>query len=223
MKKRKNLLLIGGRSKALSLATSLVSQGYNVTAINNNYEDCLKLAEIKGVNVICGDGTKPHFLEEAGASNCHIAIALTGQDEDNYVACQLCKNRYNVKKTVALLGDPNKTNFFQDSGIDSTVCSVSMVTNIIQKQALIDEMTNIVPLSQGRIQIVELQITSNSPVINRKLWEIEFPKDCIVGCVLRGDTTIIPRGDTRILLGDTLIVLTASGQELAVAKILTGN
>ena len=75
-KKNKAVLLIGGRSKARSMAVSLLEQGYQVTAINDSYEDCLKLAEINGLIVIYGNGTRPYILEEAGAETFDIAIAL---------------------------------------------------------------------------------------------------------------------------------------------------
>lgn len=90
-KKNQRILLIGGRSKAKSMAASLLGQGYQVTAINVSYEDCVMLAELKGLNVIHGDGTKPYILDEAGAAQCDIAIALSSRDTDNLVACQLCK------------------------------------------------------------------------------------------------------------------------------------
>lgn len=222
-KRKRKVLLIGGRSKAISLATSLIKRGYSVTAINDSYNDCLRLSEIKGLNVILGDGTKPHYLDEASAATCDIAIALTGKDEDNLVACQLCKKIYKVEKVVSLLGDPNKIEFFAKLGVDTTVSAVNMVTKIVEQQALIDDMTNIIPVGQGRVQILEIHINEDSPALEKKIWEINFPKDCIVGCVLRGDNTIIPRGDTRILLGDTLVILTVSGREMEVAKVLTGN
>ena len=76
-KKNKNILLIGGRSKAKSMAVFLIEQGYHVTAINNNYNDCLELAQIKKLTVIYGNGTKPYILEEAAADYFDIAIALT--------------------------------------------------------------------------------------------------------------------------------------------------
>lgn len=218
-----NILLIGGRSKAQSMASSLLKKGYNVTIINENYEDCMKLAEINGLNVIHGDGTKSYILEEANASNFDIAIALTNNDGDNLVACQLCKKKFGIKKTVSLVGDSNKTEFFYQMGIDSVVCAVSAVTNIIAQQAFINEMANIIPLREGRIQIIEVQITSNSISVGKKLWELNLPHDSIVGCILRGDVTIIPRGDTRILNGDTLVVLTGNGQQLSVVKALTGR
>lgn len=222
-KKQRNVLLIGGRSKAKSMAISLLEQGYRVTVINSNYDDCVKLAEIQGLSVIHGDGTKPYILDEAGAAGCDIAIALTGKDTDNLVACQLCKEQFSVPKTVSLVADPNKTDFFTQMGVDSVVCAISAVTGIIQQQAFIDEMTTIIPVGKGRVQIVEVQIPGESPVAGKKLWEITLPKEAIVGCVLRSDSTLIPRGDTRLLAGDTLVVITGSGQELNTIHALTGR
>ena len=225
MSKMKNgkILLIGGRSKAKSLAASLVAQGYRVIAINDSREDCMMLAELKGLSAYCGDGTKPYVLDEAGAAECDIAIALTSQDEDNLVACQLCKKKFNVKKTVSLVSDPKKTDFFRQMGVDSVVCAISAVTSIIQQQAFIDEMINIIPVGYGRVQIVEVHIPSHAPSAGKKLWEIELPKEVIVGCVLRGDQTLIPRGDTRIHEGDTLVVISGNGQEMAAIHTLTGR
>lgn len=221
--KNKNVLLIGGRSKAKTMAISLLEQGYKVTVINENYEDCLKLADIKGLTVIHGDGTKPYILDEAGALECDIAIALTSKDTNNLVACQLCKRKYGVKKTVSLVGDPNKMAFFYQMGVDSVVCAVSVITSIIQQQAFIDDMANIIPAGKGRVQIIEVQITEESPVAGKKLWEMTLPQEAIIGCVLRGDTTLIPRGDTRIHAGDTLVVIAGNGQELNTVHALTGR
>lgn len=223
MNRKKNVLLIGGKNRTISMASSLLSQGYHVTAINKNYDFCMKLAEIKGLVVIHGDGTKPCILEEACAKDCDIAIALTDKDADNLVACQICKKQFGIRKTVSLVMDPNKTSFFHKMGVDRVVCSVSAVTGIIQQQAFIDEMTNIVPVGEGRVQIVEVLITRQSPVADKKLWEITLPQEAIVGCILRTDKTIIPRGDTRILPGDTLVVLTGNGQELNTVHALTGE
>lgn len=221
--KHKKVLLIGGRSKAKSMATSLIKRGYQVTAINSSHEDCVQLAEIKGLNVIYGDGTKPYILDEADAKNSDMVIALTGKDSDNLVACQLCKKQYGVKKTVSLVGDPNKTAFFYQMGVDSVVCAVSALTSIIQQQAFIDEMNTIIPVGEGRVQIVEVKIPGEAPIAGKKLWEITMPKEAIVGCILRGDTFIIPRGDTRILAGDTLVVITGNGQDLNAINALTGR
>ena len=220
---KKKVLLIGGLTKAKSLALSLLKKGYQVTVVNKSYEDAMMLAEIKGITVINGDGTKPYILDEAGAADCDISIALTSKDEDNLVASELCKNKFHIPKTVSLVADPKKTDFFRQTGVDSVVCAISAVTSIIEQQAFIDEMANIIPIGEGRVQIVEVPIPGESPTAGKKLWEITLPKEVIIGCILRGDTTLIPRGDTRIMGGDTLLMISGSGQEMAAINALTGR
>jgi len=220
---KKKVLLVGGRSKSKSLALSLIKRGYQVTAINDIYDDCLNLPEIKKLSVIYGDGSKPFVLEDADAAAYDIVIALTSKDEDNLVVCELCKKRFHIKKTVALVSDPKKTDFFYKMGIDSVVCAISAVTSIIEQQAFVDEMANIVPIGEGRIQIAEVPITGSAPVVGKKIWEIDLPKEVIIGCILRSNTAMIPRGDTRILAGNVLVLISSSGQEIAAVKGLTGR
>lgn len=217
------VLLIGGRNKAKSLATSLISKGYRVTVINDTYEDCLKLAEIDKLTVINGDGTRPFVLEDACAGDADIAIAMTAKDEDNLVICELCKKRFNVAKTVSLLTDPKKTDFFYKMGIDSVVCSITAITGIIEQQAFLDKITTLIPIGEGRVNIAEVPIPGTSPAVGKKLWEINLPKEVIIGCILRGDATMVPRGDTRILEGDMLVLISSAKQEIAAIYELTGR
>ena len=221
--KNEKILLIGGRNKARSLAASLIAQGYHVTVINSSRTDCKQLADIRGLNVYYGDGTKPYVLDEAGAAECSIAIALSAKDEDNLVACQLCKKKFHLKKTVSLVSDPKKTEFFRQMGVDSVVCAISAVTGIIQQQAFIDEMISILPVGYGQVQIVEVHIPVKASAAGKQLWEIDLPKEVIVGCVLRGDQALIPRGDTRIHENDTLVVIAGHGQEMEAISALTGR
>lgn len=220
---KKNIILIGGHNKAKSLALSLTNQGHHVVYIGDDYSACEELRAIEEITVIHGDGTKPYILDEAGAADCDFSIAMSPKDEDNLVASQICKKEFNVKKTVSLLSDPRKTEFFYQMGVDKVVCATQAITSIIEQQAFIDEMTNIVPIAKGHAQIVEVRIPTDSPVDGKKLWEIDLPKEVVIGCILRGETTIIPRGDTRICAGDNLVVISVNGQEMAAIKELTGR
>ncbi|MBE5991284.1 MAG: TrkA family potassium uptake protein [Paenibacillaceae bacterium] len=217
------VLLVGGRSKAKSLAVSLINKGYQVTVINDTLEDCVKLSEIDRLTVIHGDGTRPFVLEDASAQDADIAIAMTAKDEDNLVICELCKKKFQVKKTVALLTDPKKTDFFYKMGIDSVVCAITAITGIIEQQAFVDKITTLIPIGEGRVNIAEVPIPGTSPAVGKKLWEINLPKEVIVGCILRGDTTMVPRGDTRILAGDMLVLISSDKQEMAAIQELTGR
>lgn len=217
------VLLIGGRSKAKSLAISLLKKGYKVTIINDTYEDCLKLAEIDELTVVNGDGTRPFVLEDANAGDTDVAIALTSKDEDNLVICELCKKRFHIKKTVSLLSDPKKTDFFYRMGIDSVVCVITAITGIIEHQVFMDKIATLVPIGEGRVSIAEVHIPGTAPAVGEKIWEINLPKQVIIGCILRGDTTMVPRGDTRILAGDILVLISSDEQEMAAIKELTGR
>lgn len=217
------VFLIGGFNKTRFLANSMLKKGYQVTAINNDKDKCLSLAEIDKLSVFNGDGSKPYVLEDADAYNADIAIALTDRDDDNLVICELCKKKFRVKKTVALISDPKKTEFFYRMGIDSVVCAVSTIASVIEQQAFLDEIATLVPNGKGRIKIAQVPISGIAPAVNKKLWEINLPKQVIVGCVLRGEKSMIPRGDTRILAGDVLILISSDEHETAAVQELTGR
>ncbi len=217
------IFLIGGFQKTKFLAKSLLKKGYHVTAINKDTEKCLAMAEIENLTVFNGDGTKPFVLEDADAYNADIAIALTEYDADNLVICELCKKKFHIKKTVALISDPKKTEFFYRMGIDSVVCAITAVANIIEQQTFLDEMATLVPIGEGRVSIAQIPIAATAPAVGKKLWEINLPKEVIVGCVLRGEQSIVPQGDTRILTGDVLVLISANKQQMAAIKELTGR
>lgn len=219
---KKHVLLIGGFSMTKSLATSLIKKGYRVTVINDDLENCKSLAEIEKLNVFHGDGSKPFILEDANAYNTDIAIALTERDDDNLVICELCKKEFNVKKTVAIVSDPKKTDFFYRMGIDSVVCAINAIAGIIEQQAFLDDMTTLVSVSKGRIRISQITIPNTAPSVDKKLWELSLPKDVIIGCILRGDKSMVPRGDTRILADDVLVLISTDEHETAAVRELTG-
>ena len=219
---KKRVLLIGGFNKTRFLANSLIRQGYHVTAMNEDKDKCLALADIEKLTVFNGDGSKPFVLEDADAYDADIAIALTDRDDDNLVICELCKKKFRVKRTVALISDPKKTDFFHRIGIDSVVCAVSTIASVIEQHAFLDEMAMLVPIGDGRIKIAQVPISEGAPAVKKKLMEINLPRQVIVGCVLRGDKNIIPRGDTQILVGDTLVLIASDEHEMAAVRELTG-
>lgn len=217
------VILIGGFQRTKSLAKSLIKKGYEVTAINKDEKKCQILSEIEKLDVYMGDGSKPFVLEDASVQDADIAIALTDSDEDNLVICQLCKKKFDIKKTVAVVSDPKKTEFFNKMGIDSVVCAISAIANIIEQQAILDEMGTLIPIGEGRINIAQIQISSSSPVLDKKISEINLPKEVNISCILRGEKTMIPRGDTRLMSGDILIMISSIENEVAAIKKLTGR
>lgn len=204
---KKYVLLVGGFHKAISLAQSLLKKSYTVTVVNNCYDDCRILAENEKLKVIYGDGTKPFVLEEAEASTMEIVVALTSSDTDNLVICELAKKKYQVEKTVSLVSDPLKINFFYQMGIDYAVCAISVVTGIIEQQAFVDEISKVIAVEEGKVNLVEVRITHDMDVCYKKISEIHIPQKAIIAYILRDGNGIVPRGHTTILPGDQVIMI----------------
>lgn len=220
---KSRVLLVGGYRKAKTLAKSLLKKGYRVTVINDDHEACQGLAEIDGLKVIKGDGTLPSVLLDAGADHCQIAIAMTSKDENNLVICQLCKKRFNVKKTISLVTNPNKTDFFLKMGVDRVICAVEKITAIIEQQANVEQIANVVAIAEGKIKVTEMRIEAGAEVIGKKIKDINLPHEVVVSCILRADDSMIPRGNTQLLAEDTLILISEKGGEEKAIKILSAH
>ena len=136
------IVLINGYDETRLLAKSLIHKGYKVTAINECPQNCQKLSTIKGLQVFCGDGSKPFVLEDASVYGADLAIAMSPYYDANLVICQLCKKNYNVKKTVAIITDPSNKKLFKDLGVDSVVCAVSIISGIIQESVALNKDIN---------------------------------------------------------------------------------
>lgn len=216
------ILLISGSDETRFLARSLLNKGYRVTVINESREQCESLATIKGLQVFQGDGSKPFVLEDANAYNADIAIALSEFDDANLVICELCKKQFHVKKTVALITDPEKTDFFRMMGVDSVVCTTTTISSLIEQHALMNDLNTVMPLG-SHIQVAQIVIPEDAPAVGKKLWEIQLPKAVIIGCIMRGENSVIPRGDTRIMKNDKLILIVSDSDRQAAFRALAGN
>lgn len=220
---KNKVILVGGFYKAKALAESLVNSGYLVTVINKSYADCMKIAENDKLKVIQGDGTKAYVLEDAQTDENDIAIALTKRDEDNLVISQLCKKKFGVKKTISLVNDSQKANFFYKMGVDFVACYSNIITNILEQQAFMDDMATVLPLGEGNICIAEVRIGDLAPSIGKKVWELNLPKEVIIGCILRGEYNLVPRGETLILSGDVVILISSKEHQVDAIRVMTGR
>lgn len=219
----KKIFIIGGKTQARSLAESLLMKKYDVTVVNNDENFCQRVAEMEGINVIYGDGSRVDVLEDADINQCDVAIAMNDHDADNLVVCQLCKKIFGVKKTVAMVSDANRTTLFYQMGVDSVICATSAITSLLEQQTIADEVNHVIPVTEGRIRISELLVAENSEMVGKKLVDINLPKEAIIGCVIRDNENIIPRGDTIIKANDMLLLLASAACEEKAIRIITGK
>ncbi|MGF7059009.1 potassium channel family protein [Brassicibacter mesophilus] len=219
-----NIIIVGGGKEVHFLTKSFVSKGYNVTIVNSDEEYCRKLARIHSrANIVHGDGTKPYILEDAGAAYSNIVIALTPKDADNLVVCQVSEMIFKVKKTFAIVNDPKNIQIFKRLGVDTVVSTANIISSLIEQKISVDDITNLIPIEEGKVAIMEIEINDSFPILGQKLSEIELPKDSIVGCIIRSGNAVIPRGNTVIMNEDKLIILSLPVVQSETLRIIRGR
>lgn len=219
-----NIIIAGGRKEIHFLIKNFTSKGHHVTLINNDEEYCKNFARIhEKIDVVLGDASMPNVLEDAGAVYANLVIALTQYDPDNLVICQIAKAMYGVKRTVAVVNDPKNISIFKKLGIDTVISTVNIVSSIIKQKISVEEITNLVPLAEGKVSITEVVITKNSPVLNKTLAEINIPYSAVIGCIIRNEEGIIPRGNTVVMEKDRLITLCLPEAQSEMLNIFIGG
>lgn len=215
------ILIIGGWKKADFLTKSLLDKKHKLTIIHDDYNYCQTLARAYGVPVICGDGSDPKILEEANIKGFDIVIALTPRDEDNLVICQLAKKEFFIKKTFAIVGNPKNVELFKKFGIDTVISSTYVASNIIEQMATVEEIENYIPLDNGQVGLMQIVVKPTHYVANKVISNIDFPREAIIVCIIRGFLTIVPKGNTKILPDDKLVILSPPGLQSEIINFIS--
>lgn len=218
-----NILLVSGHQNALFLIKSLKANQHEVTIVNSDREFSQALADAYEVPAICGNGTNADILKQAHAEKMDIVIALDDQDAANLVICELAKNQFHVKLTFAIVNNPKNVELFQGLGIDKCVNTTSILSELVEQQAIEKNIKKYVPMENGRIVICEVLLTEKSAALNKKLWEIGFPSQSTISCILREEEIIIPQGNTVLKAGDKVVILSSAQVMEKTVSMLTGK
>lgn len=216
-----NLIIIGGGKVGYYLTKALAELKHKITVIEKDKQLCMNIVNTTSssdVNVINGDGTSMNYLIDAEIESSDALIAVTGMDQDNLIACQIAKNKFNIKKTIARVNNPNNIRIFEKLGVDSVVSSTATIVDIIEKEVFLSGFRSL--LTIGDIAINEVKLQEGYHSINKQIKELNIPKDCIIISIIRENKVIIPGGSTTLLSGDELIAVTKIGEENLLEKAL---
>lgn len=215
------IIIIGAGKVGYHLGKLLLSQGHEVMLIEKDRNKFATLAEELGDSIMNGDGSTVEVLTEAGANRADVVVAVTGRDEDNLVACQLAKLMFFGPRTIARVNNPRFEETFRTLGVDATVSATPLINAFIQEQVTAPDM--LIPLLTmrgGDAEIVQVQISSSSPVVNKKIRELVLPKGTLFISIYRGDDLLIPRGDTLLQGDDQVIALVRKVHQNALRLLL---
>jgi trk system potassium uptake protein TrkA len=218
-----NTLIVGGGKLVYFLSRTFLSKGYRVTIVNRDRGECTWLARRLKATIVYGDGSDPQVLEGAQADGVEAVLAVTPNDEDNLMICQLAHLQFGVPRTLALVNDPDNEEIFRKLGVTAAVSTTRLLSSLIEQQAAFEDITGLVAMAGGKVNVTELVLRADAPVVGQALADIRLPPDSLIAGILREDRPIIPRGVTTLHAGDHLIVVTLPANHGRVLKMLTGE
>jgi trk system potassium uptake protein TrkA len=217
------IVIVGGGKIGYFLAKRLNTHAHTVSVVDRDKATCEQIAKEQEILVINGDGCEPHVLEEAGIERADVVAAVTGDDEDNLIICQLAKEEFNVQRTVGRVNDPDNEHTFAQLGIDVPIDSTKIIAKIIEEEVSFADFVNLMSFKRGKMAIVRVDLPEDSPVINKQIQDIRWPEDSVLVSILRGEEVIVPKGDTVFKSGDDVIALTMIGNEPQLLQLLVGK
>ncbi len=217
------ILIIGAGKVGYFLAKRLCQGKHTVSIVDKDRLVCEEAAKELGALVVNGDGCDPKILEEAGIQRADVLAAVTGDDEDNLIICQLAKEKFNLQRTVGRVNNPDNEHTFNELGIDVPVDSTKIIAKIIEEEVSFSDFVNLMSFKRGKLAIVRVDLPGDSPVINKEVKDIIMPLDAVLVSIVRGEEVILPKGNTVLKPGDDVIALTLIGNEPQLLNLLVGK
>ncbi|MEK6728366.1 MAG: NAD-binding protein [Candidatus Omnitrophota bacterium] len=217
------IIVVGAGKVGYFLAKRLCQGKHTISIIEKDKNICEEVAKELEALVINGDGCDPHILEEAGIERADVIAAVTGEDEDNLIICQIAKERFNIRRTVGRVNNPDNEHTFSELGIDVPVDSTKIIAKVIEEEASFSDFVNLMSFKRGKLAIVRVDLPEDSPIINKEIKDVQLPPDSVLVSVVRGEEVIVPKGNTVLKPGDDVIALTLIGNEPQLLSLLVGN
>lgn len=206
------VIVCGAGQVGASIARQLAGEANDVTVIDNNPEIVQKLMETAEVKCLVGNASLPNVLDEAGAKNADMVIAVTYSDEVNMVACQVAHSIFDVPEKIARIRDqsylePAWADLYNPDHlpIDLIISPEIEVARAIERRLQLPGALDMLPFGDGRLRVIAVRCQDGCPIVNtplRQLTEI-FPNlNIVILGIMRGDNLIVPRGDDQMLVGD---------------------
>lgn len=218
------LILVGGGNVGIQLAKRLIATDHEVLLIEKDGEHARRLSALIGdEHVLHGDACDLITQKMAGFSRADVVAAVTGEDEDNLIVCQLAKKHWSVKRVVARINDPSHEHIFRELGIDDTVSATGIIFSLISQQISTDELVPIGALHMGGVEVVESVISSRSPLVGKMVRDIQLPQGTFLVYALRDGVGSAVWGDWQFQAGDMIVGLVPIARADELREVLHGH
>ncbi len=210
------IVVVGGGKVGWNLARELMDKGEEVTLIEGDRRRYLVIEQELEHAVQYGDGTELWVLERAGIQRADLVIAVTGDDEDKMLVCQVAKEKYLVDRIIARVNNPRNLQHFKLLGIQPAVSATDLILRLIEHEVPRYGLVHLLALEEERLEIIELEVAVDSPAAGRRVQDVALPEGCLIISVLRGGNGFVPKSDTVIKGGDEVLLVLDPGLEDAI-------
>lgn len=218
------IIVVGGGRVGYYLARALLDEGHEVLVLEKAAAIASIVSDELGSICVRGDGCEATTLASVGTNRADMLIAVTGDDEDNLVSCQVAKHMFKVPSTVARIRNPKNENVFRKLGIDVIVNTTNLILETIEEEVPTHTLTHLRDIRDKGLGIVEVKIPPNAPTIGKPVKELSLPAGSVLSLVIRkARKPIVPSGATVLHAEDQIIAVTTHESEEALRAALSGK
>jgi len=209
-------VVAGGGKVGWNLARELIAKGHEVTLLESDRDRYLTIEQELEHAVQYGDATELWVLERAGIQRADLVIAVTGDDEDNVLICQVAKEKYLCERIIARVNNPRNREWFALLNIQPVVSATDLILRLIEHEVPSYGLVHLLDLRDEQLEIIEVEVLEGAPAAGRTVAEVSLPDGALIISVLRDGGGFVPKGDTLINAGDEVLVVLDPGLEDAI-------
>jgi trk system potassium uptake protein TrkA len=207
------IIVVGAGKVGWNLARELLEKNHEVTAIESNRRRYLTVEQELEHNVSYGDASELWVLERAGIQRADMVIAVTGDDEDNMLICQVAREKYQVDQVIARVNNPRNKQHFELLGVRPTVSATDLILRLIEHEVPEYGLVHLLDLQEEQLEIIEMLLGQDCEVNGRRVGDLQMPDGSLLISVLRDGKGFVPGPDTVLQPGDEVLAVLDPGRE----------
>jgi trk system potassium uptake protein len=216
-------IIVGAGKVGRNLARELIAKEHEVTLIESS-RSCYLASEEEFEHAIqYGDATELWVLERAGIQRADLVIAVTGDDEDNILVCQVAKEKYLCERVIARVNNPRNHDHFRLLGIQPAVSATDLILRLIEHEVPRYGLVHLLALEEERLEIIELEVQEAAPAADKRVADVALPQGSLIISVLREGRGFVPTPDTVVEAGDQVLLVLDSGLEDQITPVFAPN
>jgi trk system potassium uptake protein TrkA len=212
------IVVVGAGKVGWNLARELISKDNEVTLVESDRGRYTTVEEELEHAVQYGDGSELWVLERAGIGRADMVIAVTGDDEDNILICQVAREKYGVERVIARCNNPRNMQHFELLGVKPAVSATDLILRLIEHEVPRYGLLHLLDLPQERLEIIEVDVAEGSPAAGSTVKDLGLPDGSLVISILRHGTGFVPLADSVIEAGDEVLLVLDTGLEEKVTE-----